>query len=263
MRATRRRATCVASLILAVSGISPVWAQGTAVPGARPTFPAGAAPARPAGAAPAAPASAAPAARPAGGPSVVVIDVGEVFKKHVAFNQQVEAVKKEMKDLEASFQTEQKKAVDARAKLSQYAPGSPEYKKLEEDVARMASDLQVAMALKQKSILEQEAKIYYSTYQEIYKQVEEFSDRYGITLVLRHSNLPMDPQKRETVFRGMERQIVFQRNLDITEEIISRVNRGAVLSAQQPRGPAAGGANGSTAGARPSSTGVRPASANR
>lgn len=175
---------------------------------------------------------------------MVVIDIGEVFKKHAGFNQQVEAIKKEMKDLEAWVQTEQKKVVDARAKLADYAPQSPEYKKIEEGVTRMASDLQVAATLKQKGILEQEAKIYYGTYVEIYKQVEEFADRYGITLVLRHSNVQIDPAKRDSIFRGLERNIVFQRNLDITEEILSRVNR----TASRPVGAA--GATGG-AGAAP------------
>jgi len=266
VRAAHRYAVCVASLMLIVSGFSSAFAQGTAgTPPRRPTTtggtpgtgagtsgvrPAsGATTGSPQGTAPRTTPASSPTAAAAGGggtgaartggtPSVVVIDIGEVFKGHVGFNQQVEAIKKEMKDLEAWVQTEQKKVVDARAKLAEYNTTSPEYKKFEESVAHMQSDLQVAATLKQKAILEQEAKVYYSTYEEIYKQVEEFSDRYGISLVLRHSNVAIDPAKRDSVFRGLERNIIYQRNLDITQEVLSRVNR--TSTARAPTGGAGG-----------------------
>ncbi|MFM7070510.1 MAG: OmpH family outer membrane protein [Planctomycetota bacterium] len=197
----------------------------------------------PAAAAPAA----APAARPASTPPVVVIDISEVFKQHSSFNQQLNALKDEIKTLDAYYQAEQKKIVGQRDKLTSFNAGSPEYKRLEEEIARMASDLQVEMALKQKNVAEQEAKVYFNTYNQIYKQVEVFADSYGIGLVLRHNNVQMDPQKRDTVLQGVNRAIVFQRNLDITEEIIKRVNAANVAAA-----PAGGGLRqGGTAGGVP------------
>jgi Skp family chaperone for outer membrane proteins len=216
-------ATAAVSLLTAGA----VLAQGTGAGlGTRPATTG----ARPAAAA-AAPAAAAPAARPASAPPVVVIDISEVFKQHSSFNQQLNALKEEIKTLDAYYQAEQKKIVGQRDKLSSFNAGSPEYKKLEEDIARMASDLQVEMALKQKNVAEQEAKVYFNTYNQIYKQVEIFADSYGIGLVLRHNNVQMDPQKRDTVLQGVNRAIVFQRNLDITEEIIKRVNAANVAAA--------------------------------
>lgn len=171
-----------------------------------------------------------------------MIDIGEVFKQHTQFNNQLASLKDEMKNLESYYQGEQRRIAQKRDQLSQYAAGSPEYKKHEEEAARMVSDLQVEMALKQKNIAEQEAKVYFNTYQEITKHVEEFADKYGISLVLRHNNIQMDPQKRETVLQGVNRAIVFQRKLDITQEIASRVN---TAQATKPA-PAAGGARPAT-----------------
>jgi Skp family chaperone for outer membrane proteins len=234
-----------------------VWAQTTgAGVGTRPAG-VGARPANAAGApGAAAPAAAAPAVRPASTPPVVVIDISEVFKQHASFNQQLNALKEEIKTLDAYYQAEQKKIVGQRDKLSSFNAGSPEYKRLEEEIARMASDLQVEMALKQKNVAEQEAKVYFNTYNQIYKQVEIFADSYGIGLVLRHNNVQMDPQKRDTVLQGVNRAIVFQRNLDITEEVIKRVNAANVAAApaggiQRPGVaggvPAGGGVSGGTA----------------
>ncbi|MFO0872171.1 MAG: OmpH family outer membrane protein [Pirellulales bacterium] len=245
MRNYRHLAMLAAAVfVVSIAGVLPAQTPGV---GARPGtgVPAGTRPAAPA-AAPAAPAAAAaPAAGRGGTPSVVVIDIGEVFKQHAQFNQQLNALKDEIKSLDAYYQAEQKKIAGQREKLGTYNAGSPEYKKLEEEIARMASDLQVEMALKQKSVAEQEAKVYFNTYREIYKQVETFADSYGITLVLRHNNVQMDPQKRDTVLQGVNRSIVFQRNLDITDEIVRRVNSGVAAAA------------GGTAGRAPTTPGVR------
>jgi hypothetical protein len=73
--------------------------------------------------------------RPA--PPVVVIDISEVFKQHSSFNQQLNALKDEIKTLDAYYQAEQKKIVGQRDKLASFNAGSPEYKKLEEDLARI------------------------------------------------------------------------------------------------------------------------------
>ncbi|MFO0819258.1 MAG: OmpH family outer membrane protein [Pirellulales bacterium] len=220
MKNSRILAALAAVMIVSSSGS--LWAQGTGV-GTRPAT----------GGQATAPrtttATAAPAAR-TGSPTVVVIDVGEVFKQHAQFNQQLNSLKEEIKSLDAYYQAEQKKIVGQREKLATYKAGSPEYKKLEEEVARMASDLQVEMALKQKNVAEQEANVYFNTYKEIYRQVETFADTYGISLVLRHNNVQMDPQKRDTVLQGVNRAIVFQRNLDITDEIIKRVNTGTAAA---------------------------------
>ncbi|HND56000.1 MAG TPA: OmpH family outer membrane protein, partial [Pirellulaceae bacterium] len=105
----------------------------------------------------------------------------------------------------------------------------------------MASELQVEMALKQKGIAEQEAKIYFNTYNEIYNQVQEFAERYGISLVLRHNNVAMDPQKRDTVLQGVNRAIVYQRQLDITDEIIKRVNSAQARRTTPAAAPAGAG----------------------
>ena len=166
-----------------------------------------------------------------------MIDIGEVFKQHAQFNKQLAGLKDEMKNLESFYQGEQRRVAQKRDELSTYNPGSVQYKKLEEETARMVSDLQVEMALKQKNIAEAEAKLYFNTYNEITQHVAEFAERYGISLVLRHNNVQMDPQKRDTVMQGVNRPIVYQQKLDITDEIISMVNPATASQSQRPAQP--------------------------
>lgn len=235
---SHRLAVRLAAVGLLAWNVTPSFAQGTAAG----TRPAGSSAVRPAAAqsgggagavAPAAATSTSGASR-ASAASVVVIDIGEVFKQHAQFNKQLAGLKDEMKNLESFYQGEQRRVAQKRDELSTFNPGSAQYKKLEEEAARMVSDLQVEMALKQKNIAEAEAKLYYNTYNEITQHVAEFAERYGISLVLRHNNVQMDPQKRDTVMQGVNRPIVYQQKLDITEEITKRVNAGAQAQAKVP-----------------------------
>ncbi|MFM9067053.1 MAG: hypothetical protein ACKOUR_06970, partial [Planctomycetota bacterium] len=171
MSMSHRLAVGLAAVGLVACSVTLSYAQGTA-PGTRPAGGAGTAGTRPAagaagvgaGAGAVAPASAtsmSSASRPSG-TSVVVIDIGEVFKQHAQFNKQLTGLKDEMKNLESYYQGEQRRVAQKRDELSTFNPGSAQYKKLEEEAARMVSDLQVEMALKQKNIAEAEAKLYYT-----------------------------------------------------------------------------------------------------
>ena len=48
--------------------------------------------------------------------------------------------------------------------------------------------------------------------------------RAGIRVVLRLNSDPIEPDDRNSVLQGVNNSIVFQDNLDITDEIIRRVN---------------------------------------
>ena len=61
----------------------------------------------------------------------------------------------------------------------------------------------------------------------------------GIELVLRYSAEPMDPQNRQSILQGVNRPLVYHRDLDITGEVLDRLNRARV---SDQRGAAGAGA---------------------
>jgi Skp family chaperone for outer membrane proteins len=185
-------------------GVVPVFAQTGGV-GARP------------GIAPVAP-------RPSG-TNVAVIDIGQVFDKHPQFQAQMQGLKKEVEGLDAEMRGEQKRMLQMRDDLQSYTPGSPQYKAKEEEMARLQSDLNVKMALKRKEFVEKEARVYFETYNEVYELVAAVSDRNGIGLVLRFNSEDMKPEDRGSVLNGVNRAVVFQRNLNITKMIVDELQR--------------------------------------
>lgn len=201
--------------------------------------------------APAAPAPAARAAFPGG---IALLDVSVIFDKHNRFQGQMEAMKAEVKQFEEYLRSKQA-AIQAEAeKAKQFQPGSPQYKQIEETVVRMQNDLKIETGFKRKEFLEREAEAYYAVYREVESVVASYSQRYGVSLVLRYGSQEINPKDRESVLRGINRPVVFRQNyLDITEPILAQLNLGT-----RPVVPSGGAPTGLPQPGVPAGPGVTP-----
>jgi Skp family chaperone for outer membrane proteins len=160
------------------------------------------------------------------GTNVAVIDVAQVFENHTRFKKRMEDIKSDIEKFEATVRQEQKRLTTLRDELQTLKPGTDRFKQIEKQLADATADVQVTMQLKRKEFLEEEAKVYYNAYQEVLAAVAQFAERNGIGLVLRFNGTEMDPTKRESVLQGVNRAVVFQRNLNITDYIIEALNVG-------------------------------------
>lgn len=173
------------------------------------------------------PAAARPAAAaPAGGTNVAVIDIAFVFKHHNRFNGMMGEIKKEIEQFEAYVREEQRKFNAKKEELTAFRAGTQEYNAKEEELARAASEMQVQVGLKRKQFLEDEARVYYRVYREIEQSVGIFAQRNRIGLVMRFNGDDMKENDRASVLQGVNRAVVYQQNLDITQLILDDLNRG-------------------------------------
>jgi Skp family chaperone for outer membrane proteins len=226
------------SASLVIFGVAPIGAQQPGRPSTVARPPAARPPAVRPTSAPV-PASAPVSAPVSAGVQVAVIDINYVFKNHQGFNARMEGIKREIESFEGELRTQQKEIVDLAQKLNEYNPSSPEYKRIEEEATRDRIDIQAKAQLKKKDILEQEAQYYFEAYQQIQAAVQAIADRHSIGLVLRFDRDVMDPNDRTSVLKGVNRAVVMQRNLDITDLVLDSVNSKVI--GQPPVGPAGGG----------------------
>lgn len=241
MRASHWRATFVAGTAFAISIFA--LAQGQLPPGTG----------RPPAGAPAAPAASAPPR----GTNVAVIDVKFIFDNHAQFKATMESIKKEYDAFEAQVRETEatlKKQIEQLKTLQQ---GSPQYKQIEEQVTQTRAGVQLDINRRQKERVDDEARVYHRAYQDLEAAVKDFSNRYGIDLVLQFNSAEIDPSKPDTVIRGLNRLVVYQNQLNITTEILRELNgRGPQPQATnpvRPTGPApTGGVPGRTNQAVPS-----------
>ena len=166
-------------------------------------------------------------AQSAGGTNVAVIDISYIFKHHARFNQAQEVMKKEVADFEKYVQDQRGRMQKLAEKMKEFETGSPDYKKIDEEMARITAEVQVETARKRKEFLQQEAKLYNNTYNEVVDEVTRFARQHGIALVLRFSSETVDPDDRQSVLQGVNRSVVYQDRLNITNLILEQINRQA------------------------------------
>ena len=174
---------------------------------------------------------------PTGGSQVALVDIVKVFEHHTRFKQQMEAIKSEITAFERELNRQRESIAAKSERLGNSSEG--ERRQIEADVTRQLADLKMRAQLKRNEILEREAALYYQTYNEVTVEVSRMAANYGISLVLRYDSSTMNPQQRDTVLKGVNRAIVFHRNLDLTDHLIrsvsSRTSQNSNLPAGAPR----------------------------
>ena len=172
---------------------------------------------------------------PAGG--VAFLDITKIFKSHARFNGLMAELKADETKAEGQMKGEVDYVNRMMEDLKLVKPGTEEYSGREQEIARRRADMNVRIQLQRKEFLVREAKIYNQVYQEIAKEVETFAAANGISTVLRVSGDQVDPNDPQAVLQNINRQVVyFNRNMDITDAILARLNRdGGRPPVQDPR----------------------------
>lgn len=209
------------SLVLCVA-VSPAFSQQTGLPGvARPPVAGGVG--ATGGPPPGGAMTAAPSAS-GGGTNVAVIDIPYIFKNHPRFKQQMDQFKASVDQFEDEMKVESKKLVQVRDDvMARFKPNSEEFKREEEKMAKAQSDMRIKVEMKKREFLEKEAAIYYQTYKEIEALVGDFAVKNRIGLVLKFNGDEIDPNDRGSVLQGVNRPVVYQKNLDISDLILRAV----------------------------------------
>ena len=194
------------------------------------------APQRPA----AAPAPAAPAAAPSASAAthVAVIDVGYIFKNHARFKGAMDKMKEQVMAAETGLKTERDRINGMMEQIKGFNPGTPEFKKLEAEIAKAQGDFNVNAQLQKKEFMDQEAKVYLQVYTEVEKAVEQFAREHRIAIVHSFDGDPVDNSDRNQILRGITKPIVYlEPGIDITPDILKVLNTPVVAAhpAAQPR----------------------------
>lgn len=167
---------------------------------------------------------------------VAVVDIAKVFESHPAFKASLDALKEQAKNADLDLESKQKNLSQRGQRLTELQATSPDYRKLEADLAREAADLQVQARQTKKELLQRESVQYYTSYNEILAAIERVAQRHSIALVLRFDSRAMDPDDPQSVMQGMNRAVVLQRNLDITNMVIEEL-RMALAQNSSSRAP--------------------------
>ena len=165
----------------------------------------------------------------AGVPRIAMLDVSYVFKNHTGFKARTASMQAEVNQARDRMKQEEetlRKNLTDLQDPEQFKPGSPEYKQLEEMVARRRADLEVQLRLQNKEFAIKESEIYHAVYQEIEQEVGYFATQNGISAVLRFNGDPVKGGNPNEVLRNVNKQVIwFAQGLDITPDVLQRLNQ--------------------------------------
>lgn len=170
---------------------------------------------------------------------VVVIDISKVFEEHPGFKQTMDAMKQEVLAFENELKNRGKEMENLRAQLKDYKTGSPELKQLEAQILKVQADGQILATQKKRDLLDREAQLYYNVYTEIEKEIAAYAKHFQIGLVLRYNSTSMNPADQRSIMEGVNKAVIYQSGIDITQNIINQIAR---RFPQQTAAPAAAGA---------------------
>jgi Skp family chaperone for outer membrane proteins len=180
----------------------------------------------------------APAAPSAAGSRLALLDVSRIFKSHQRFKGMMDDMKADVERAEAQVKAERENIGQLADRLQEFHKGTPEYKQMEEDLAKRQAELAVRVNLQKNEFLQREAKIYNSVYQEILQATDYFCKQNRIDMVLRFNSDQVDVERPDSVLAFINKPVVwYDRGLDITDAILQDLNRNAINPGPASRTP--------------------------
>jgi Skp family chaperone for outer membrane proteins len=151
---------------------------------------------------------------------VAIVDMARIFKTSKAFEGARDKLKEKISESEEVAKKMLQEITDLAQKLK--TPGlDPDTKKdLTTEVTAKSKEFEEFKKVKQKEFLTAESKIYLTIYNMVIKEIGDYADAHKIDLVMRYSSEALDDSDAQLLLQGMNRQVVFQNKLDITDDII-------------------------------------------
>lgn len=156
---------------------------------------------------------------------IALVDMAQVFKRSMIFEQKREALKLKIKDSEEAAQRLVKLIDVTTRKLGVLEKGSEDHQQTEVALQRQKKEFEDFRVSKSRDFLKEESGIYREVYALVTKTISDYAQTHGIDLVMRHNaENPLNEEDPKKLLEMMNKQVVYDNNLDITEAIIDIVN---------------------------------------
>lgn len=163
-----------------------------------------------------------------GPPRVAVLDVKRIFKDDAKFKSEIAKLRGDVEAFQKEAVIRQTEITSLQQKLQALKPGSPERDKTQLLLARLQTELKLTNDRRQQEIVGREAALYGDTYAKITAAVARYAKVHGIGLVVRSDQEAIDPNNSKSVLGAVNRIVVYQDDLDITDAILDALNQSEV-----------------------------------
>ncbi|HVW38689.1 MAG TPA: OmpH family outer membrane protein [Pirellulales bacterium] len=156
---------------------------------------------------------------------VALVDLTRVFAEHEAFKGKIEVMRREVEEAEKELKARREEFEKAQANLEKDPAGSVKRAEAEQKVLLDKQTLEFGVKLQKAKFMEQEARLYADTYESVLAIIDAYAAEQKIDLVLRfNGDKPDLHQDLQSVMQHLNRQVLYHKGIDITDEILRRAN---------------------------------------
>lgn len=165
-------------------------------------------------------------------PPIAVLNMDRIFKTHKPLQDQLAPVREEAKKLQETVQLRQAEIETVATQIRKTDPGTPDFQRLQAQLLKLNGELQQLAQSGQQSIQKQESTIYLVFYRTLDEEVTKYAKAKGLKLVIRQQDSSLDDnQPLQEILKSLNRSIIYQDGLDITDDILKALGTRA---ASQP-----------------------------
>ncbi len=155
---------------------------------------------------------------------IALVDMNKVFASHKGMQAKNEDLKREAEDAQekgkALFESQQKIQED----LKRAKQGSAEQSKLQKELQEKNIAIQKFQIETRRHLEELNMSNTLSVYKLINDEIQNIAEARGYRLVINYSSDPVDPKETAKGIQTISRYVLYQKDLDITEEVIQALN---------------------------------------
>jgi Skp family chaperone for outer membrane proteins len=155
---------------------------------------------------------------------IAVVDMVKVFEKHKAFQTRSEEFRRAGQEFAAELQRLREAGIRLQEDLKRAKPGSSEQTRLQQEFNEKNAEYQKYQKEQAERLQKEQTEAIKVTYQEIVEQIQRIAEARSLKLVLRFQEENLDTKFPQKVAETVNRQVLFQNGLDITEEVLQGLN---------------------------------------
>jgi Skp family chaperone for outer membrane proteins len=168
-----------------------------------------------------------PAARPPAGTKTVLVDMSAIAQKSTRLQQSMDALRAEYVAKGEALKKEGEQGNRMTEEARKLPAGSPQRKEMEQKVLALRADFELHGKKVNDETRERETKIVYSMLQELKEELARHAQANGEQLILRYDPTPPDLSNARAILAEIQKPIVYQRGMEITQPIVDALNRRA------------------------------------
>lgn len=168
------------------------------------------------------------------GPAIAVLDVKRVFQQDTTFQEALKELRNHLAAVETDLLPLKSEAEAIQKAMENLEDGTTEQIEKKAQIAAIAFKIEKRTKQEQHVLQEKERAVYASAYERMKMTVDMYARQAGIKLVIRYNGESSDLLQRKELIETINRPIVYQDGIDITDDIIEAVNHGGPVAQTSP-----------------------------